>query len=296
MFSDAVITSDTHKDIENHLEGFGLFFRCFSRAKERHSLNKKIQKKIESKEYTKHGKMLQDAIGVRVILYFPEDIESVIYLLDKKFTKHDEMIDPPCEQEFSPTRCNLIFKLPEKRACALLANHKNYEGFIDSTYEVQIRTIFSEGWHEIEHDLRYKRQDSWRNHKDLSRMLNGINASLVASEWSLERIFDDLAHRFYKSGEWESMLKNKMRLRFDGCSLSKELEDIFSKEPDIAKIFFRMEKENVIKAKADHSISFPMDLDNVIFFYNAISVKNKNIIDITPRVMLDDFASHGINY
>ncbi|MBK7959276.1 MAG: hypothetical protein IPK03_14995 [Bacteroidetes bacterium] len=27
---------------------------------------------------------------------------------------------------------------------------------VDSTFEVQLRTILSEGWHEIDHDLRYK--------------------------------------------------------------------------------------------------------------------------------------------
>lgn len=290
MFTNSSLAADTHKDIENYLSSFGLFFRCFSRVKEIHSL----EKKLEKKGYSKDGDKMQDAIGVRIILYFPEDIDSVVYLLGEKFDLLDTTIDEPNDQEFSPTRCNLIFKLPERRAASFNRNYKKYDGAIDATYEVQIRTIFSEGWHEIEHDLRYKCKENWEGHKDLSRTLNGISAALIASEWSLEKIFDDLSYRFYKSGDWEPMLKNKIRLRFDGDGLASDVVDVFTKDTDVAKLFFRMKKDKLLKVVADNALRFPMNLNNIIYLHNALEVQNEELSSVAPEPLLEMFKEQGI--
>lgn len=290
MFTNSSLAAETHRDIENYLSSFGLFFRCFSRVKETYSL----EKKLENKGYSKDGDKMQDAIGMRIVLYFPEDIDSVVYLLGEKFDLLESTIDEPNDQEFSPTRCNLIFNLPERRAASFNTNYKKYNGAIDATYEVQIRTIFSEGWHEIEHDLRYKCKENWDEHKDLSRTLNGVNASLIASEWSLEKIFDDLSYRFYKSRDWEPMLKNKIRLRFDGDGLASDVADIFTKDTDIAKPFFRMKKDKLLRVVADHALRFPMNLNNIIYLYNALEIQNEEIASIAPGALLDMFKEQGI--
>lgn len=73
-----------------------------------------------------------------------------------------------------------------------------YEDLIDNTYEVQIRTILSEGWHEVEHDLRYKCKEEWNEFKEESRLLNGIYATLESSEWSMLTLFDRLSYSQYK--------------------------------------------------------------------------------------------------
>jgi ppGpp synthetase/RelA/SpoT-type nucleotidyltranferase len=290
MFTNSLLATEIHKDIENYLASFGIFFRCFSRVKETHSL----EKKLEKRGYSKDGKKMQDAIGIRIILYFPEDIDSIVSLLEKKFDLLEATIDEPTDEEFSPTRCNLIFNLPERKARAFSTNYQKYDGAIDTTYEVQIRTIFSEGWHEIEHDLRYKCKENWENHKDLSRTLNGISAALIASEWSLERIFDDLSYRFYKSQEWEPMLKNKIRLRFDGDALATKIAEEFTQDTNIAKHFFRMEKAKVLKSVAKHGLKFPMNLNNIIYFYNALEVQNDKITAIAPEPLLAMFKEAGI--
>ena len=290
MYTNALLATETHRDIENYLSSFGIFFRCFSRVKEVHSL----EKKLKNKGYSNNGKKMQDTIGVRIILYFTEDIDSVVYLLGKKFDLLAATIDEPSDQEFSPTRCNLIFNLPEKRAKAFATNYKKYDGAIDPTYEVQIRTIFSEGWHEIEHDLRYKCKENWEDHKDLSRTLNGISAALIASEWSLEKIFDDLSYRFYKSHEWEPMLKNKIRLRFDGDALAPEIANIFTGDFNIAKQFFRMKKEKVLKSVAEYGLKFPMNLNNIIYFHNELEVLESKITAFAPEPLLAMFKEAGI--
>ena len=290
MFTNSAIATDTHKDIENYLSGLGLFFRSFFRVKDTRSLETKLGKK----RYSKIGKKLQDAIGIRIVLYFPEDIDIVVYLLSKKFRIVEKTIDEPDDNEFCPTRCNLIFQLAERRASSFADNYAAYNGCVDSTYEVQIRTIFSEGWHEIEHDLRYKCKESWDGHRDLSRTLNGIYASLMASEWSIEKIFDDLSYRFYKDKNWDGMLKNKIRLRFDGDILNTSIVDSFSRFPLLAKNFFRIEKQTILKSVADHGLHFPMNLNNIIFFYNAINVHDDLISKLAPEALLDELEQHGI--
>lgn len=44
----------------------------------------------------------------------------------------------------------------------------------DATYEIQFRTTLSEGWHEIDHALRYKCKTDWDKHEDEERAFNGI--------------------------------------------------------------------------------------------------------------------------
>ena len=51
---------------------------------------------------------------------------------------------------------------------------EGFKGRIEPTFKIQIRTVFSEGWHEVEHDLRYKCKDDWEGCELYSHTLNGI--------------------------------------------------------------------------------------------------------------------------
>ncbi|MCO4883527.1 hypothetical protein, partial [Paraburkholderia caribensis] len=99
-------------------------------------------------------------------------------------------IDLPSDSTFSVVRYNLIFRVSEdeEHSYGRLFNGQP----IDTTFEVQIRTMLSEGWHEVEHDLRYKCKSHWDQQQDLSRTLNGVIATLETAEWSMTRVFDEL--------------------------------------------------------------------------------------------------------
>lgn len=64
------------------------------------------------------------------------------------------------DKVFMPTRLNLIFRMDDFCSRELVNVLKDIDGIdsslIDCTYEIQLRTVLSEGWHEVEHDLRYK--------------------------------------------------------------------------------------------------------------------------------------------
>ncbi|EEV5679197.1 RelA/SpoT domain-containing protein, partial [Escherichia coli] len=201
------IIQSLQKDIEDELNRIGLLYRFFSRTKSESSIIKKYEK--EPNKYSEDGKKIQDLFGVRIILYFPDDLFIAQKTLEKLFEIESKTVDETTANLFAATRCNYVFKLPE-----VLSNDsvllKKYS-YIDTTFEVQFRTILSEGWHEVEHDLRYKCKEDWVEHNDLSRALNGIYASLETSDWGIMKLFEDLAYRNYKSSAWSAMLRNKLR-------------------------------------------------------------------------------------
>ena len=82
-----------------------------------------------------------------------------------------------------------------------LLNHK--------TFEVQIRTTFSEGWHEVDHEVRYKHKEAWEQHYEFSRELNGIYATLEVCDRSMVNLLERLAYRNYKNMEIEAMVRHK---------------------------------------------------------------------------------------
>ncbi|WP_206536383.1 hypothetical protein [Pseudomonas syringae] len=81
---------------------------------------------------------IQDAFGIRVALYFPDDQAVAIQLLKGRFAYDEESstIDSPAGSVFAATRCNLIFKLPDdlSEQSTLLENYN----CLDKTFEVQI--------------------------------------------------------------------------------------------------------------------------------------------------------------
>ena len=119
---------------------------------------------------------MQDLIGIRIALYFSDDVSLCQKIIEKyqtinNISKTD--IDP---DKFSPERLNLVCCMPDDIADqfdSLLWD----EYPIDRTFEIQIRTIFSEGWHEVEHDIRYKSLADWKEYPELIWPIGNTNAT-----------------------------------------------------------------------------------------------------------------------
>lgn len=276
------IAEEIRRDIEELLSGVGLLFRVFARGKSPISLEKKIKK--EPGKYSIGGKMIQDVIGVRVALYFPDDISIVKSILESRFKLNSSAstIDTPGSDQFSVTRYNLVFHLPIE----LAENFKriNKDTPLDATFEVQLRSILSEGWHEVEHDLRYKAKNDWNGHDDLSRVLNGIVAILETSEWSMGKLFDELAHRHYKAKNWNGMLPSLLRMRLRG-SISQEIADALNTNAAAAKDLSRIDRAKLLKSLSRTKPKIPVTADNVIFVWNSTGPRHECLTSITPLVV-----------
>jgi ppGpp synthetase/RelA/SpoT-type nucleotidyltranferase len=285
---DSRIIKQLQAGIEKELGRVGLLSRVFSRAKSKQSLLQKIGR--EKGKYSSDGKKIQDIFGVRIALYFPDDLDIAQKAL-KNIYEYDESsstIDLPEDDSFSATRCNLIFKLNDELASQSESLREN--DLMDATFEVQFRTVLSEGWHEVEHDLRYKCKDDWGNHSDLNRTLNGIYATLETSDWGMMKLFDEMCFRHYKSCEWQAMARNKFRLRA-GNLLSPSICEIFDEDKTTAKKFFRLNRGLFLSWVLESGLDIPINLDNAIYASNYKFIKCEKICGITPEPILNRLRS-----
>jgi ppGpp synthetase/RelA/SpoT-type nucleotidyltranferase len=277
------IAATVRSEIEELLLGVGILCRVFGRGKDSNSLNTKIQN--NPSKYSIGGKLIQDAIGIRVALYFSEDIDIVKKILCSKYEidHGSSTIDRPDSDQFAVTRYNLIFKLQEDSINTFARSAGQQP--LDKTFEVQIRSILSEGWHEVEHDLRYKSKKSWEAQDDLSRALNGVLATLETSEWSMSRIFDELAYRHYKSKNWIAMLQNKLKMRIPP-DLSDDLLQVFDTNSEVAKNFLRLDRRELLWQLSTLDFNLPISMNNIVYLWNLLGFKDSKILELTPQLLL----------
>ncbi|MDX7734679.1 hypothetical protein SJS46_16225 [Aeromonas caviae] len=280
------VLKDVISNIESKLNDVGLMYRIFGRVKDKQSLDKKLS---SDQEYGV-SKKIQDLIGIRVVSYFNDDIPIVRAITSSIFNEKIEnlSIDLPNKESFKATRYNIIYSLNDSLTETLnLGDEKKY---IDNTFELQIRTIFSEGWHEVEHDLRYKCLNDWDGFDPYYRLLNGIYASLENNEWAMIKIFDDLAYGHYKSNNLSEMLRQKFRLRFVSDTLSQHFLDILQ-DQDLAKKFFRVDRRKILIEMNRRGYFYPLTLDNILLFSNMLEIRDERIMLETPKMMIEDFGT-----
>ena len=278
IYSTNSIAKSVAKDIETYIYGMGLLSRVFYRAKHEHSVADKIRR--TPGKYSKGGKLIQDIIGVRIAVYFPDDLDLVVSILNAHFDNIEVVKDNLDVCNFGPTRLNMVFSLP-------LDYGSSIGGFygvdcIDDTFEVQVRTVLSEGWHEVEHDLRYKCHQDWLPYSDLSRMLNGVLATLETSEWTMVKIFENLAWQHYKSKQWEPMLRNKFRLNFQGTHLSQDIVNLLDQDPDLAKTLFRSNRLSLLSKIHKKSLPIPITMDNICHLVNYFEIGSERLMELMP--------------
>lgn len=201
------IINNIRAEVEKPLQRSGIYYRLFARQKSDDSIRKKMSDKVGV--YKADGKKMQDLIGLRVIVYFREDVELLHEYFKKHFPGYIETSDTKediakaeaqmselgvlRDKVFMPTRLNLVIRMDEycsKNLQDVFYGEDIDTSLIDNTYELQLRSVLSEGWHEVEHDLRYKTRGDewWKKCETESRMLNGIYATLETSERAMEQV------------------------------------------------------------------------------------------------------------
>lgn len=278
---------DLEREISRKLDKCGLMYHTFSRTKEKESVKSKIERKREI--YLKNNKRMQDIVGIRIVLYFKDDIDICIHILQQLFKVDNYEHDIPDAETFKPRRINYVFQMPEN--VMRIPDDISEDCLIDNTFEVQIRTIFSEGWHEVEHDIRYKYAKDWDVAANLSRELNGILAVLEICDDNIMSICERLAYFKYKEKEWDSMIRNKFRLRFLHQTLNPDLYKILTDNPETAKSLYRFKRETLIHFFAENSI--PKTSNNVVYVINEIQLHNKDISELAPPILVDKCRNYG---
>lgn len=288
-YSTDLAIQEIQNQVTRVLDKSGLYYRIFARCKSDNSTQKKLSTKSYSRET---GYLMQDYIGVRIALYFYDDISICEEIVRHHFNVISKSSSEQNSETFSPVVLNLICTIPEHSL--ELIQKELWEDFLfDKTFEIQIRTIFSEGWHEIEHDVRYKCKEDWVKHQDLSRNLNGILATLETCDWSMVAITNELAYREYKNKEWSKMIKDKLRIHLTEMVIDTQLSQLLDENNDLAKSLFRCDRKELLVYLTRIKTKLPLTVDNLIFLINHLSIKNPDISSIAPAAF-NNLLGEGI--
>lgn len=261
----------------------GIYYRIFYRVKTEKSFAEKLGRGgygLGPKE-----KRIQDMIGLRIVLYYEDDLSIGQKIMKDTFLMvGDWEKTENKEDQFSASKINGVFRIPEE----FMVNYRFPEDRlpVDPVFELQFRTMFFEGWHEIEHDMRYKTHFAddafWKGNPELSRILNCIVANLELCDWSMIRLFDQLAEYHYKMKNWEMMLKSKYRLRMSEQHLSEEFVAYFNEVPEAAEPFYCCTRSRLIESLMG-TVHGGITYDLIIRILNEKYVRNGEITKICER-------------
>jgi hypothetical protein len=235
---------------------------------------------------------IQDMIGLRIVLYFQDDVDALAFFYSCGEVVRSS-IDELDSSTFRPQRLNLTCNLPAEFVDDFRKSLPDeLSPYIDNTYEIQIRTIFSEGWHEVEHDLRYKCKEDWEGCEPYSRVLNGVIATLETAEWNMKSLFDQLSRTNFQNKNYRAMLRNKMHLRIKGNDLSANINEFLLQNHDVAESILNSDRFVIILTLLNHQKPIELTYDNLLFLINRIEMNNPLLRGMEPeatREMLDNF-------
>ncbi len=285
FFNRNTVLQDIDNNIKKILDKTGIFYRFWSRIKSDSSIDAKFDKKKDNESY-----QMQDLIGCRIVCYFDEDTKICEKLIKNHYKERtkDRSIDEVDSETFKPIRRNYVFEMPQ--STIELFDEKIWNNHFDKTFECQFRTVLSEGWHEVEHDLRYKHNNTWESAPILSRELNGILATLQTSEWTLIKICDDLAYKCYKEKDWDGLIRNKVRIRLEGSGLSQAITSCLDANVEIAKKILNYNKEDLILFLSKACI--PLNYDNIVYSINLLEIQDASLEKLTPKLILELYGKY----
>ncbi|SKA00043.1 ppGpp synthetase catalytic domain-containing protein (RelA/SpoT-type nucleotidyltranferase) [Trichlorobacter thiogenes] len=133
---------------QNEIDVFGVSYR----VKDFES----FYEKIERKQYKDPFEQDDDLCGIRIIAFYPTDIERIEKIIKDEFIIHD-FINKENElnaDQFGYRSSHLIVTISEDWLTA-----PNYRGLKDIRAEIQVRTILMHAWANISHNLSYKSKD-----------------------------------------------------------------------------------------------------------------------------------------
>ena len=263
------------------LNNAGIYFNSTSRIKSESSL----LHKLETGKYSMQegGRKIQDIIGIRINLFYLEDMDICEKILEETFLLDNWSKTKNEENKFEAQKCNGVFRIPSKYLRNIPASVWNKP--FDQTFEVQLRTVLFEGWHEIEHEMRYKYKlgsdsketDLWTGHEDLSRVMNSIIANLELCDWSIMQIFNSIHDSQYKEKNCENAIRSKYRLRITQDPLKPELREYLDNNPDIVAQFHTVSKRELVDILLNKKYHKELTPDRVIYLINKEIVHNEYI-------------------
>lgn len=158
------------------------FVTIESRIKDFESFYEKISRKKYSNPFEEN----EDFCGIRIILYFQDDIEKVNKIIENNFIieESENKSNKLEDNEFGYRSNHLIIKVKDSWCVT-----PNYRGLENIKIELQIRTVLMHTWAAIEHKLGYKSNQELP--KNLKRKLYLMSAQLENADMQFQEIKND---------------------------------------------------------------------------------------------------------
>lgn len=255
LFKKKNISIKLKEYIDERLENCGFYFRSFSRVKTIESTKQKLKKKrLENQNYK-----IQDLIGIRIVLYFSDDVDIISKNILEDFELVKEKIDNPSFESPLIYRNNYTYKIPEAWIADFNSNVSNKE--IDSTFELQVRTINSEAWQELDHDYLYKNEMS-NNKKYLKEFFTSLGIFYKGIEENLLAFYESSAEKAYETKDILNFIKYKFHIKINGLNRIDELcKENF--EPNLLEILLASDREKVLSKFIQLNPNSPISIEDL---------------------------------
>lgn len=169
--------------IADHLDGVPRIDRVSARAKEVTSFLEKAAKAEDGKSRYEHPlEDISDQIGVRVVVFFIDDVDLVAERVCRYFPAIETEVKVPDDNwAFGYFGLHFLLSLPADVVPKDVAVEDAPQFF-----ELQVKTLFQHAWSEADHDLGYKAPGELSD--DQQRRL----AFTAAQAWGADRVFSEL--------------------------------------------------------------------------------------------------------
>lgn len=223
---------------------------------------------IEEKNYTKRYTIkksiteLNDLVGLRIVLLFPEFKEQVIELLlttfkpISEYRKNKQSVD-----KFGYSSAHLILTLKEE-----WLHNPTLQQHANKKVEVQVRTLSEHIWAETSHSLFYKREENIPN--VITRDLYKLSALLEVVDDKLQHLKKSVSNHFQylQRCPYEEILKMDLNSETFKRVMLKNSRGVYSLDDNKNKeLSSRVERDyNIVKAELlNEIISDKINLENI---------------------------------
>ncbi len=199
------------KKFETILTGSGCNAQVKGRIKSFDALYRKLLTRCQYGIIDKPFDAISDIIGMRIVVPFLEDLESV----ERLIKKHFQIVDTEYKsreltiREFGYDSIHIQINLPAEISDKV----KNSR---DMKIEIQLRTILQDAWAEVEHELIYKTSID-KVEDTIRRKMIAVNATLSLGDTIFQEIreyqrkrYSDIQERHKKLMDKVSTIPEKM--------------------------------------------------------------------------------------
>lgn len=235
---------------ENELEREGIRAIVTYRAKRFDRLKEKLIKRNERKSYKNIDEIYDDIVdlaGVRIAIYFPNDINKIDKFIKSKFNVRqikEFPIEDVTKKKNKKNEYKKIFS--GYHATHYRVNLKIKDPLQDEAMygqaiiEIQVASVLMHAWAEVEHDLVYKPLNGELS-VDEYEILDELNGLILAGELALKRLQKAVKDRVIKDDRFFSSHYELAAFIYDRISAQSEVkfEDVTMGRVDVLYKFLK---------------------------------------------------------